>query len=150
MVNPYEDYYLNQAGNGLAGFEGDRYQKGSGFFSSLWKFIAPGAKLLGKRFLGHAADFGSDILKGEDFKESAKKRLKLAGKDVLNEAVERARSFAQKGSGRKRRRRTKRSKLTVSKKKTTKSKKKKKTANSKKRSFRKKRATSKHFKHLLS
>ena len=38
MANPYEDYYLNQAGNSLAGFEGDRYQKGSGFFSSIWKF----------------------------------------------------------------------------------------------------------------
>src|SRR5271165_5266492 len=110
MANPYEDYYLNQAGNGLAGFEGDRYQKGSGFFSSLWKFLAPGAKLLGRKFLGHAADLGSDILKGEDFKESAKKRLKLAGKDVLNEAVERAKSFAQKGSGRRRKRRTKSSK----------------------------------------
>jgi hypothetical protein len=146
MANPYEDYYLNQAGNGLAGFEGDRYQKGSGFFSSLWKFLAPGAKLLGRKFLGHAADLGSDILKGEDFKESAKKRLKLAGKDVLNEAVERAKSFAQNGSGTRRKRRTKRSKKSKPKRKTSK---KKKTVKSKKRSVKKKIATSKHFKHLL-
>jgi hypothetical protein len=149
MANPYEGYYLNQAGNGLAGFEGDRYQKGSGFFSSLWKFLAPGAKLLGRKFLGHAADLGSDILKGEDFKESAKKRLKLAGKDVLNEAVERAKSFAQNGSGRRRKRRTKKSSKKSKPKRKTSSSKKKKTAKSKKRSVKKKIATNKHFKHLL-
>jgi len=148
MSNPYEDYYLNQAGNGLAGFEGDRYQKGSGFFSSIWKFLASGAKLLGRKFLGHAADLGSDMLKGEDFKESAKKRLKLAGKDVLNEAVERAKSFAQKGNGRRRKRRTKRSKKKPKTKRKTSSKKKK-TTKSKKRSVKKKIATNKHFKHLL-
>jgi hypothetical protein len=141
MANPYEDYYLNQAGNGLAGFEGDRYQKGSGFFSSIWKFLAPGAKLLGRKFLGHAADLGSDMLKGEDFKELAKKRLKLAGKDVLNEAVERAKSFAQKGNGRRRKRRTKRSKKKSKTKRKTSSKKKK-TTKSKKRSVKKKIASS--------
>ncbi len=139
---------MNQAGNGLAGVEGDRYQKGAGFFRSIWKFLAPGAKLLGRKFLCHAADLGSDILKGENFKESAKKRLKLAGKDVLNEAVERAKSFAQKRSGRRRKRRTKRPKKSKPKRKMSASKKKK-AVKSKKRSVKKKIATNKHFKHLL-
>ena len=28
----YASYYVNQAGNGISGFEGVRFQKGAGFF----------------------------------------------------------------------------------------------------------------------
>lgn len=108
MSNPYLDYYTNQAGSGLAGFQGVRYQRGHGFFSSIFQnVLRPLAKYLGKKALSTGVEIGSDILKGEDIKESAKKRLKTTGRSIFNDAIERAQHFAQTGSGGKRRRKRK-------------------------------------------
>lgn len=59
----YEDYYLNQAGNGIAGFQGTRYQRGAGLgsmFSGLIRLAAPllrkGGVALGKFLVDKAAD----------------------------------------------------------------------------------------------
>ena len=49
MANPYSEYYVNQAGYGISGFSGVRYQRGKGFFGKrfsgalipLLKFLRP-------------------------------------------------------------------------------------------------------------
>ena len=50
MTNPYIDYYTNQAGSGLTGFQGYKYQRGHGFFSSLFRnILVPLVKYFGKK-----------------------------------------------------------------------------------------------------
>jgi len=44
-------------------------------------------------------------MKGNNIKESAKQRLKTTGKNIALDALERAKEFAQKGSGRRKRKR---------------------------------------------
>jgi hypothetical protein len=66
---------------------------------------------LGKKALSTGMSIGGDILQGENLKESAKKRLKSAGKEVLIDGAERVKKFAQTGSGKKRRRRTRKRKI---------------------------------------
>lgn len=65
----YEDYYVNQAGSGLPGFQGSRYQRGAGLgsiFTGLMKFVAPllkkGAVALGKFALNKAVEHGTSYL----------------------------------------------------------------------------------------
>lgn len=36
-MNNLEEFYINQAGSGITGFSGVRYQRGSGFFGRLMK-----------------------------------------------------------------------------------------------------------------
>jgi len=154
MSNPYLAYYANQAGSGLAGFQGVRYQRGHGFFSSIFQnVLRPLAKYLGKKALSTGVEIGSDILKGEDIKESAKKRLKTTGKSIVNDAIERAKNFAQTGSGGKRRRKRKykksKGKLKKDSKKLAKNKKKT-SKKSKKKPVKRKKAVSKHLKHIFT
>lgn len=59
----YENYYLNQAGNGISGFQGTRYQRGAGLgsmFTGLMRHVGPllkqGAASLGKYFVDKAID----------------------------------------------------------------------------------------------
>lgn len=111
MSNPYIEYYRNQAGSGLAGYSGYKFQRGHGFFGNIFQHILkPLGQYFGKQALSTGIGIGSDILGGENLKESAKKRLKMTGENVLNDAVKRATKFAQTGKGRKRRRRRKKSK----------------------------------------
>jgi len=35
--NPYINYYVNQAGSGIGGFQGVRFQRGQGWFGNLFK-----------------------------------------------------------------------------------------------------------------
>ena len=106
MTNPYLEYYSNQAGSGLAGFQGYRYQRGHGFFGNLFQnILKPLGKYLGKQALKTGVEIGGDMMSGENFKTSAKKRLKSTKDVVLNDAIDRAKLFAQTGKGRKRRRR---------------------------------------------
>ena len=47
--NPYIDYYTNQAGSGISGFQGYKYQRGHGFFSSIFRnILMPLGKYFGK------------------------------------------------------------------------------------------------------
>lgn len=106
MSNPYLEYYTNQAGSGLAGFQGYKYQRGHGFFGNLFNYILkPLGKYFGKQALSTGVAIGQDVLSGENFKESAKKQLKTTGSNVLTDAVGRAKKFAQTGRGKRRRRR---------------------------------------------
>jgi hypothetical protein len=102
----FTDYYVNQAGNGLSGFEGVRFQRGHGFFGRFFKSsIIPMLKFLGKRALSSGADIASDVLEGIPIKEAAKARGVEAMKGVTSAGINRARQFVQSGKGRKRRRR---------------------------------------------
>jgi len=150
MSNPYEDYYVNQAGNGITSYQGTRYQRGGGFFGTLYNSVLkPIGKYLGRNFLKTSVGIGQDILQGENFKESARKRLKTTGKEMLNDAISKAQAFAQKGSGRKRKRK-KPNKSRNTTKKSKKPKKKKTTRKSKKKLVKKKLAKSKHLSHLFA
>ena len=89
----FEDYYLNQAGNGYPVFTGSRIQRGHGLgslFSGLFKAATPllkrGAKALGKQALTTGMELANDLIEGRNFKTAAKKRLKRAGSKLINEA----------------------------------------------------------------
>jgi hypothetical protein len=167
-INPYIQYYVHQAKSGTAGFQGVKYQRGHGFFGSIFRqVLRPLAKYLGTKALSTGVEIGSDYLKGESFKESAKKRLKSTEKDIISDAVEKAKQFAQNGSGKKRKCKSvkktnnKHTKKLNIKKKIIKRKKKRKTKKSspkkckskknkpKKSSVKKKKSTSKQLKSLF-
>ena len=108
-MNPYINYYKQQAGNGLVGFEGVRYQKGHGFFGRLISsFAKPLLGYLGKKALGVGKDLAGDILQGKNIKESGKRRLKQGLKAVGEDALSYGkRKLDQVGTGAKRTRITK-------------------------------------------
>ena len=91
----FEDYYVNQAGNGYNPvFVGSRIQRGHGIgsiFSGLFKAAAPllkrGAKAIGKQALSTGMELASDLIEGKNFKTAAKSRLKRAGSNLINEAA---------------------------------------------------------------
>ena len=113
----YTKYYNNQAGYGdyptLQTYKGTSYQRGYGIgsiFSSIIKGITPlfqssFAKQAGKSLLNTGLQVGSDILQGQNLKDSAKFRFKQAGSDMVDRAAQGIRD--QIGSGRKRRRKRK-------------------------------------------
>lgn len=54
LGKPYEDYYLQQAGNGLPAFAGGSFQKGHGvgnLLKGLWRYATPLLKKAGKQAL---------------------------------------------------------------------------------------------------
>ena len=115
MTNPYLNYYNNQVGSGISGFQGVRYQRGHGFFgrmfSGLGNFVKDLAPGLFKRALPSAIGLAQDVLAGENVGHSAKKRLIEAGKNVADETLDKIKSKIQGGSGIPRHRRRKMRKL---------------------------------------
>lgn len=110
-MNPYNEYYMNQAGSGLTGFSGTRYQRGHGFFGKLFSgALLPALKFLGRQALNTGVNVGQDFLEGKNFKQSMKERAIESGKVSANAAINRAKKFAQTGKGRKRKRVTKKTK----------------------------------------
>lgn len=106
------DYYLNQAGSGIVGYSGVRFQRGNGWFSRiLSNTIIPIGKFLGKKALKTGMNIGSDLLKGENLKSSIKNQLKSTGMEVAEEALDKIRRFRQTGTGKSKRRRKSRRKL---------------------------------------
>ena len=76
----YEDYYLNQSGNGMSVFQGARMQRGhglgsflSGLFRNAWPLIQTGAKAFGKQFLRTGLQIANDVADGQELKESEQK-----------------------------------------------------------------------------
>lgn len=96
-----------QCGNGLAGFEGVRYQKGFGLLSSLFSKALPYLKkfgsYIGKNLLNLGSGVASDIVEGKPIKESAKKRLKQTASTVVSDGMTKIQSLLQEGKGRERR-----------------------------------------------
>ena len=109
-MNAVSDYYIKQAGNGLSGFSGLRYQRGNGWLSNVWSKVGlPVLKFLGKQALNSGLSIASDALDGNSIKASAKNNLRNSGKNTLDY---RKSLVDQSGSGRKRKRRCKKSKTT--------------------------------------
>jgi hypothetical protein len=107
-MNPYLNYYNNQVGTGLAGFQGLRYQKGHGWFGRLFSnvvlpFMKQVLPAIGKRALPSGIGLAQDILDGENVGRSTLKRLKEAGRNVADESLGIVKSkLSQAGSGGKR------------------------------------------------
>ena len=83
-----------QSGGSQRVFRGPVLQRGYGLgnmFKSLSRAIMPtlkeGMKTLGKSALHTGLDVLQDVSRGENFKESAKRRLKEQGKDLLDQTV---------------------------------------------------------------
>ena len=104
MSNPYIDYYTQQAGTGLAGFQGYRYQRGHGFFGRLIsKAVFPLLKFLGKRALSTGADIATDVLVNKrNIADAAKERLENEGRELASAGIQRAKKYVLEGKGRKR------------------------------------------------
>ena len=108
--------YDYQRGHGLTGFTGDEYQLGHGPFGPILKFAKPILKYLGRKALEWMGGVATDVVAGDDIKESAKRRLKQTALDITEkggeqvqnltqEGVKKAMKFiAQRGSGKRRKR----------------------------------------------
>src|SRR5437870_11061690 len=116
-----DSYYVNQAGSGISGFAGIRYQRGDGFLGRLWSggilpiikkalpLFSDIGKQVGKRALSTGLDIAQDVLDEEDvnmatIKESAKKRLKQGATAAGKDTIAHIRSLAGVGLKRRRRR----------------------------------------------
>jgi hypothetical protein len=108
----YEEYYVNQAGNGMPVFQGSRGQRGHGFGSvlgGLFRSAMPMLKRIGKQGLITAASIASDVLGGKNFGDAARSRVR----DGINTFLEPEQFSEQTGGGRRRtyKRKTYRTKL---------------------------------------
>ena len=88
----YNEYYAQQVGGALPYFTGSRVQRGHGFGSllgGLLRTVAPlikrGALALGNRALktGTATQIAGDVLSGQNIRTAAKRRVKIAGNELL-------------------------------------------------------------------
>ena len=99
-IENYDDYYVNQAGHGKTVYEGYQYQRGHGFFGSLFaNLLTPLGKYLGKQALSTGVRMGADVLSGTDARESLRKNLNITKKQILNDGADRLKTFAQTGKG---------------------------------------------------
>lgn len=105
-----DEYYKRQAGNGIAGFTGVRYQKGHGFFGRLLSgAVLPFLKFIGKNALSAGANIARDLVDTDDFslsniRNKAKARFKESAASAMKTGAEKLLT----GQGIKRRRRNKR------------------------------------------
>ncbi|GFU60920.1 uncharacterized protein F54H12.2 [Trichonephila clavipes] len=93
-VKQYEDYYVNQAGNGLSYYQGQSFQKGygiGGWFKRLFRtalpFLTRGAKSVGKEVLKTGTQIVNDLLEGQNLEDAAKHRTKETGRKLAREAI---------------------------------------------------------------
>lgn len=109
----YEEYYMNQSGNGVPVFQGSRGQRGhglgsmlSGLFRSAMPMIKRGLAFFGKQALKTGLEVANDVVEGDTFDNSARRRIPEGIKRVATAA-----NFSgQSGSGRNRRCRKKKAK----------------------------------------
>ncbi len=98
-------YYIEQAGSGISGYSGSRYQHGNGFLGKIFKKLKPALKYFGREGIKTASAIGKDLLNGENFIESAKANLVNTGKNIMTDAISRAEEYVkQNGKGLKRKR----------------------------------------------
>lgn len=100
----FDDYYLNQAGTGIATYSGFRFQKGHGFFGRMIKgSILPLIKkvlpYLKDQLFDTGREFGNNIMTSNNFKEAAKKTAKRKIGDLATVALQKVKSMTQDGSG---------------------------------------------------
>lgn len=93
-----DEYYMQQAGNGLVAYAGPKYQKGNGFsFSRILQRLKPALKYIGRYGLRALTNIGQDILEGQNIGESSKKHIKDTTKRIMGDASEYLDN--QKGTG---------------------------------------------------
>lgn len=103
-VKDFEEFYANQAGNGLSYYQGQTLQKGygiGGWFKKLFRtalpFLARGAKTVGKEVLRTGTQIANDLLEGKNLQESAEQRSKEAGRKLAKKAIQKADDMLGKG-----------------------------------------------------
>lgn len=91
----YDEYYLNQAGNGLPVFIGTKVQRGhgignllSGLFRAATPLLKKGAMALGKHALRTGMQIAGDVIEGQNIKQAAKRHFKEAGSDLVSSALQ--------------------------------------------------------------
>ena len=100
-----DSYYVHQAGSGISGFAGIRYQRGDGFLGRLWSGgILPIIKKALPLFSDIGKKVGKRALNIATIKESAKKRLKQGATAAGKDTIAHIRSLAGVGLKRRRRR----------------------------------------------
>ena len=98
-VQLYEDYFLSQSGAGSINvFSGPRYMRGKGFgriLGGLGRAILPllkrGGRVLLKEGLRTGTQIASDVIGGQKFTSSLKKRGREAGDRMVQTVVKRMR-----------------------------------------------------------
>jgi hypothetical protein len=96
---------VNQDGSGYAVYSGARYQNGYGFLGKILKKFKPALRYIVRQGLKTISSIGRDLLKGENFIESAKVSLTTTGKNILSDAIDRADKYVeQNGNGLKKKR----------------------------------------------
>ena len=102
-TNPFTAYYETQAGSGLSGFQGQRYQKGNGFFGRLFKgSVLPLLRYLGRQALNTGMGVAEDVAHGDNFGASLRKHLRTVKQTVAKDTLEKLKDIKQSGSGLKR------------------------------------------------
>ena len=104
--NPYNAYYLAQAGGSLHVYRGRAYQHGHGlgsFFSGLLRSALPlfksGARAIGREVVRTGANVLGDIADNRNVKESFKARLGEAGNSLTRRAGDTLHAMAGSGLG---------------------------------------------------
>ena len=73
----YEQYYVDQCGNGMNVFQGARGQRGHGLgsvLSGLFRSALPMIKNFGKQALQTGLNVATDVVEGTSFRDSLRKR----------------------------------------------------------------------------
>ena len=107
----YEDYYIQQSGNGLPTFVGSRSQRGhglgsmlSGLFRSAVPMLKRGLATFGKHALKTGLEIAGDVADGKSFRDSAKERILPTILPGIKRFAEEEIFSRQSGSGKRRRR----------------------------------------------
>lgn len=102
----FEDYYVQQTGQGLNYYQGSSYQKGYGFgslFRSFFRAAVPlfksGAKAVGKQMFQTGLNVLNDVSRGDDLKVAARRHMKEAGRNLTDKVATQMKTMI--GSGHK-------------------------------------------------
>lgn len=110
----FEEYYVNQTGNGIPYYQGSLTQSGyglGGLFRSLFRAAVPmlksGAKAIGKQLFHSGVNILSDVSRGENLKLATKRRMKEAGRELTDRAAVKMKTMIGSGHNKKRKQKKK-------------------------------------------
>lgn len=100
----FDEFYVNQAGNGFPVYGGARYQKGNSFLGrfvkgSIWPLLKKVMPYLGGKAVATGSSILDDMKQGKSFKTAAKRRLADTAVDIADDALITIKSKRQKGAG---------------------------------------------------
>ena len=90
------EFYLNQAGSGISPYEGVRFQRDHGFFSTFIKgrllpILKSVLPYLGKTALDAGLNIAQGVKEGQSFKEASKSTLKRKAFDIAEDGLDQLR-----------------------------------------------------------